>query len=188
VIGVLGGTFDPPHYGHLVLAEEARVRFGLTGVVLCPARNPPHKTDRKISSFESRMEMASLAAAGNPGLSVGDLDSGDGPSWTAELIEKASAEYGRIAFVIGMDSLVELPTWKDYPRFLETADFLAGTRPGWIESMVPADLLGKVKVFDLPGLWISSKELRQRFARGMSTRYLIPDQVRDYVIREGLYE
>jgi nicotinate-nucleotide adenylyltransferase len=188
VIAVLGGTFDPPHYGHLVLAEEARTRFGLSGVILCPARHPPHKAGRRISPFESRMEMARLAAYGNPGLSVEELDSGDGPSYTIGLLEKATLEYGRIAFLIGLDSLLELPSWKNFPDFLDSADFLAGTRPGWSTSQVPEDLLRRVNVFEMPGLWISSSDLRTRFARSMCTRYLTPDQVRDYAIREGLYD
>jgi nicotinate-nucleotide adenylyltransferase len=188
VTGILGGTFDPPHYGHLVLAEEARTRFGLSRVILCPARNPPHKAGREITPFGPRMEMTKLAVCGNSALAVEGLDAGEGPSYTISLLETASAAYGRVAFLMGMDSLVELPTWKRYPDFLDSAAFLVGTRPGWDASTVPADLLEKVRLFDLPGLWISSSDLRERFARSLCTRYLTPDPVRDYAIREGLYD
>lgn len=185
--GILGGTFDPPHLGHLSLAEEARTRFGLERIVFCPARNPPHKAPRAVTPLVARTEMVRLAIAGNPGFSIEDLDAEEGPSWTIHLLAAATRRFGRPAFVIGLDSLAELPTWRNYPRFLDDAEFLAGTRPGWSVSDIPADLLGRVTVFDMPGLWISSSDLRSRFARGMGTRYLIPDAVRDYAIREGLY-
>lgn len=185
--GLLGGTFDPPHFGHLALAQEAALRFGLERVVFIPSRLPPHKRPDGISPFEHRLAMVRLAVAGNGSFEAADIEPRSGPSFTARLLERAGELYPDPVFIIGLDSLIELPTWKDYPAFLDRATFVAGTRPGFDPSAVPADLLERVRLFDMPGLWISSSALRERFARGSGTRYLTPEPVREYAIRERLY-
>lgn len=185
--GILGGTFDPPHIGHLVLAEEARARFSLDTVLLVPSRLPPHKMKGPVTPFDDRLAMLSLAAAGNPRFRVADLEAGSGPSYTIDLLRRARAEGLDPVFITGSDSLSEMPSWKDYPLFLDLARFVAGTRAGCGEPVIPPEAAGRVEVFEIPGIFVSSSAIRERFARSMTTRYLIPESVRRYISGRGLY-
>jgi nicotinate-nucleotide adenylyltransferase len=184
--GLLGGTFDPPHYGHLVLAEEARRRFALDEILFVPTRIPPHKESRNLTHFDHRRRMTELAIAGNKTFVVADLEPEDGFSFTVDLIDRFSVTQ-RPVFIIGMDSLAEMHTWKDPERLLATTRVVAGTRPGFDPDSIEKRFRERVEIFSIPGLWISSTDLRNRFARGDNTRYLTSDDVRTYVIREGLY-
>ncbi len=185
--GLLGGTFDPPHFGHLLLGEEARLRFGLERVIFVPSRTPPHKPGIAVSPFEQRMTMLGLAISGNAAFEASDLEAEAGSSYTCDLLDLASSRFGAVTFLMGMDSLVEMPSWKDYPRLLDLARFAAGTRPGWSSAMAAPAALARVEIFEFPGLHVSSTELRERFARGGATRYLTPDAVRAHALRERLY-
>jgi nicotinate-nucleotide adenylyltransferase len=185
--GLLGGTFDPPHYGHLALAAEASYLYGLQRVILIPSRQPPHKAGGAVAAFEQRMAMVGLAAAGNPRLRVIDLEGQAGTSYSAGLLEWLDAPRELTWFIIGMDSLIELETWRRPERVLDLATVVAGTRPGYDPGDAPAWAREGVSVFDTPGLWISSSDLRDRFARGRPTAYLTPGQVCSYIRREGIY-
>lgn len=185
--GLLGGTFDPPHYGHLVLAMEAFSRFDLEEVLLVPARFPPHKHGEKVSEFSHRLRMAELAVMDAPELRAEDLEPPDGPSWTVNLVRKLRDDGLEICFIMGMDSLEELHTWKDPVLIGEIARMVAGARPGHSPDSVPPELLEMVEVFRMPEICVSSSELRRRFARGFNTRYLLPDAVRDYILEQELY-
>jgi nicotinate-nucleotide adenylyltransferase len=185
-VGLLGGTFDPPHYGHLALASEAAWRFDLDRVVLVPARRPPHKPPPQ-ASFSHRMEMAGLAVAGDPLLFAQDLEGDTGASYSVDLLERLALPPRLTWFIIGMDSLMELRSWKSPERLLEIANVVAGTRPGY-RSAEPSDpALERVETFSSPGLHISSSDLRSRFAGGRPTAYLIPKAVRSYILNRGLY-
>ncbi len=184
--GLLGGTFDPPHYGHLVLAEEARRRFDLDEVLFVPTRTPPHKGKTNLTSFDHRRRMAELAIAGNQAFRVADLEPEEGFSFTVDLIERFSVTE-RPVFIIGMDSLIEMHTWKDPERLLATARVVVGTRPGFAPDSIDRRFRDMVEMFPIPGLLISSTDLRNRFAHGDNTRYLTSDDVRTYVLRKGLY-
>ncbi len=185
--GILGGTFDPPHIGHLVLAGEAAARFSLDRVLLVPSRLPPHKMNGPVTPFEDRLEMLSLAAACDPLLEVADLEAASGPSYTIDLLRRARVEGIDPVFITGSDSLSEMPSWKEYPLFLDLARFVAGTRAGCGQPVIPPAAAGRIEVFDIPGILVSSSELRERFARSMPTRYLIPESVRSFISRRGLY-
>lgn len=185
--GILGGTFDPPHFGHLVLAEEALSRFGLSKVLLVPSRMPPHKTPAEITPFCIRFEMLKMAVEGNPHLEAADLESIDGPSYTIDLLLKLRDAGVDPVFITGTDSLPEMVSWRRYPEFLDLARFVAGRRPCCRTDTVPAEIASKVTVFDMPGMLISSGDIRKRFARSLSTRYLIPEPVRSFVLKRGLY-
>ncbi|NLP04404.1 nicotinate (nicotinamide) nucleotide adenylyltransferase [Candidatus Fermentibacteria bacterium] len=185
--GLLGGTFDPPHFGHLLLGEEARLRFGLERVIFVPSRNPPHKPGIALSPFEHRMAMLELAVLDNASFEAADLEAEAGSSYTCDLLELASSRFEGVVFLMGMDSLVEMPSWKNYPGLLDLARFAAGTRPGWSSAMAAPATLARVEIFEFPGLHVSSTELRERFARGGATRYLTPDAVRAHALRERLY-
>ena len=185
--GLLGGTFDPPHYGHLVLAEEARCRFHLDEVLFVPTRIPPHKGAVELTDYSHRRRMAQLAISGNEAFRVADLEPSDRVSYTVDLIRSLSRAGAHPVFIMGMDSLVEMHTWKDPERLLETARIVVGTRPGFQPDSVDERFREHVEIFPIPGLWISSTDLRKRFAHGENTRYLTSEDVRTYVIREGLY-
>ena len=185
--GLLGGTFDPPHFGHLVLALEACNRFDLEKVLFVPSRFPPHKPGRRITPFRHRFRMTELAVADSPELTAADLEPSDGPSWTVSLLEKLTDMGMKICFIMGMDSLMELNTWRDPERISKMAKMVAGTRPGYNEKPVELKFTSMVETFDIPGLYISSGDLRDRFARELNTRYLVPDSVRDYIRENDLY-
>ena len=185
--GILGGTFDPPHFGHLVLAMEAYRKYDLEKVLLVPSRFPPHKPERRITPFTHRFRMTELAAADSRELTVADLEPSDGPSWTVNLLEKLGNMGMDICFIIGMDSLMELNTWKDPERVSKMAKMVVGTRPGYDEELLKTGFGSMVETFEMPGLYISSSDLRDRFAREFNTRYLVPDSVRDYIRENDLY-
>ena len=185
--GLLGGTFDPPHFGHLILALEAFRQFDLEEVLLVPARFPPHKPGRRITSFEHRFRMTELAVADSPELTAADLEPFDEPSWTVNLIEKLTGMGMKICFIMGMDSLVELHTWKDPERISKMAKMVAGTRPGYEAESIDTKYRSFVDTFSIPEISISSSDLRDRFAREFNTRYLVSDSVRNYIRENGLY-
>jgi len=187
VTGILGGTFDPPHYGHLVLAEEARALFGLDRVLLVPSRRPPHKSSSVVAPFQDRLSMLRLAAEDNPFLEVADIESEDGPSYTIDLLRRAISLGIEPVFITGTDEIPEMASWKDFPHFLDLARFVAGTRAGAEDVVFPPEALGRVEVFEMPGMMISSSSIRARFARSGPVRYLIPESVRSFVSRKGLY-
>ncbi len=201
--GILGGTFDPPHLGHLALAQEAHARLGLDRVWFAPAATPPHKRGRAMSSATDRRAMVELAIAGDErfGLDTVDLDR-PGPAYTVETLTLLRARWGDsawIGFIIGWDMLLNLPTWHDPAAALGLLDVvIAARRPGYSgqddEEQALADLERRLPgvrahLVILPGpqLAISSTDLRERVAQGLPVRYLTPDPVRAYITSRGLY-
>jgi nicotinate-nucleotide adenylyltransferase len=195
-IGVIGGTFDPIHTGHLIIAEEARTRLGLSRVVFVPAGQPPHKLERAITDPEHRFEMTRLATADNERFCVSrvDLDR-EGPCYTVDtigLLQDAWGKDAEICFLIGADSLADLPTWREPERLLRVCRLVAVTRPGHevdlrtLERQLPG-VSSLVELLDTPTLDISSTEIRRRAHEGLSTRYLVPDAVAQYIVEHGLY-
>jgi len=185
--GLLGGTFDPPHIGHLTLALEAASRFGLEEVMLVPSRLPPHKTAASITPFHHRLRMTGLAALTSPLLLAADLEPADRPSWTVDLLRGLREAGEDICFIMGMDSLLDLPSWREPHMLADYAMLVAGTRPGFDPSGIDPHLLSRVEAFPIPLIDISSSELRRRFALGLPTRYLVPDALREYIEENRLY-
>jgi nicotinate-nucleotide adenylyltransferase len=193
-IGLLGGTFDPPHYGHLVAAQEVAWRLHLHRVLFLPARQNPLKRDEPISPSEQRCEMVQLAIADNAlfELSTADLDR-PAPSYTADLLRSLSAPDHTLFFIVGADILPELPRWRDPDQILRLACLVAVTRPNSprpdlvsLGRLVP-DSSARVSVVDIPGLAIASRDLRERVRRGQPIRYLTPPAVERYIIKKRLY-
>jgi nicotinate-nucleotide adenylyltransferase len=195
-IGVIGGTFDPIHTGHLIIAEEARTRLGLSRVAFVPAGQPPHKLAHEITGPEHRFEMTRLAIADNEHFCVScvDLDR-EGPCYTVDTVGLLQDAWGRdaeIHFLIGADSLADLPTWREPERLLRMCRLVAVTRPGHevdlqaLEQQLPG-VSSLVEMLDTPTLDISSTEIRRRAHEGLSTRYLVPDAVARYIVEHGLY-
>ena len=199
-IGIIGGTFDPVHYAHLAIAEEVYCALKLTRVFFVPAGQPPHKPEQRITQARHRVAMLELAIGANPhfALSLVDVQRA-GPSYTVDTLRLLRAEWGPGAdlyFVIGSDSLQDLPTWYDPAGILAQVTIVALLRPGYGETAAERAQLSK----RLPGLEqrliflkgprldISSTELRRRVAAGRPIRYQTPDVVEEYIRRHGLYQ
>ncbi len=194
-VGILGGTFDPVHHGHLVIAEEARESLGLDRVLLVPAGSPPHKPDRPATPAMHRLVMAELAVAGNPFFAVSrlELDRG-GPSYTVDTLEALSDQGVREPwFILSAEALAGLPTWREPDRILELARFAVVPRGGFDPldgSWVSANFAGREDRFAFlagPLLPISGSVVRRRAAAGRSVRYLVPDAVAAYIADHQLY-
>ncbi|ASW56273.1 nicotinate-nucleotide adenylyltransferase [Plantactinospora sp. KBS50] len=189
-VGIMGGTFDPIHNGHLVAASEVADRFGLDEVVFVPTGQPWQKSDESVTPAEDRYLMTVIATASNPGFQVSraDIDR-DGPTYTVDTLRDIRAEYGRKAqlfFITGADALEKILSWKDAERMFELAHFIGVTRPGFELSAahLPADAVSLVQV---PAMAISSTDCRDRVAAGKPIWYLVPEGVVQYIAKRRLY-
>jgi nicotinate-nucleotide adenylyltransferase len=188
-IGVLGGSFDPVHVGHLILAQSAVSHLGLDELILVPARRPAHKRSRSLAPVEDRVAMLRLAARGNAAFRVSRVEV-DGPdvSYTVRTLEAlARARQAEWFFLMGEDSLAEFDTWREPGRILELARLAVVPRSE--EYPKPPRLAVRRRVIrvPMPRVEISSSEIRQRIRRGASVRYWVPDAVLSYMERHGLY-
>jgi nicotinate-nucleotide adenylyltransferase len=199
-IGIMGGTFDPIHIGHLAIAEGAREQLDLERVRFLPANVPPHKPGSVVASVEDRVAMVELAIAGNPAFELSRVDvDRPGPSYTADSVARiADAELaaGRepdLVLIMSSETFAELPTWREPARLLERCRVAVAPREGharpdprWIEASFPGQA-DRIIALDGPRLGISSTDLRARIAAGRSIRYLVPEAVRRYIVDHGLY-
>lgn len=189
-LGIMGGTFDPVHIGHLVCAEEARWQFGLDEVVFVPAGRPWQK--REVTPAEDRYLLTVIATAGNPFFSVSRLEiDRPGPTYTLETLRALRQFHGESAelfFITGADAVLEILTWKEPEALLETASFIAATRPEFDLGKIDQQRFGRrVSVIEIPALAISSTDIRRRVRAGQPIRYLVPPEVDAYITRRGLY-
>ena len=180
-IGVFGGTFDPVHVGHLAIAQAALEGARLDRVIFVPARRSPLKEREPAASAEDRLAMLEAATKNEPRFAVTrvELDR-DGPSYTVDTLEALRRE-GDLHLILGSDALADLPRWRSPERIRELATILVARRPGAPEPDARA------RAFDAPCLDISSRELRARAGRGLTLRYLVPDDVWRHIERRGLY-
>lgn len=196
-IGVLGGTFDPIHLGHLILAEQARTRLGLERVLFVPAGEPWRKAGRQIAPVADRVAMVRAAVAGDPYFEVSLVESERrGPSYTAETLEALLALLGEAAdlsFILGQDALMDLPHWRAPGRIIALARLAVAARASWtppdldaLERAVPG-ISDRIDMVEMPLVEISSTDIRQRLATGISTRFLLPPAVEAYIREHGLY-
>jgi nicotinate-nucleotide adenylyltransferase len=197
-IGLLGGTFDPIHLGHLILAERVREEARLDGVWFLPSFQPPHKADVVITQYDHRAAMAALAIAGQPLFRVETIERDlPPPSYTAHTLAALQQQYPKAEFhlIVGADCLPDLPKWFQPQRILAQASLLAVPRPGvelWNAEKL-ADELGipaadvRLKIIDCPLVEIASRDIRARVAAGKSIRYLVPSAVEDYIQKQNLY-
>jgi nicotinate-nucleotide adenylyltransferase len=198
-LGVLGGTFDPPHIGHLILAEEARLSLGLGQVLFVPAGAPWRKAGQELSAREDRLAMVRLAVGDNPDFAVSSLEvEREGPSYTAETLAELCAQLGReteFFFIMGGDSLVDFPHWHEPQRILELAYLAVAERPepedvGLGESLaeeVAEAMRQRVVWLRMPRIDVSATAVRERVRRGLSIRYWVPLAVEKYIREHGLY-
>jgi nicotinate-nucleotide adenylyltransferase len=200
-IGLMGGTFDPIHYGHLVIAEEVRIALDLAEMIFIPTGQPPHKPGRVITPAGQRLAMLELAIASNPHfiISLIEMDR-PGLSYMVDTLRLLRAQMGtdvELSFVIGWDSLEELHTWHDPQGILAQLDTLVAVgRPGYmdeggyndtqLETRLPG-ISQRLHVVQAPRLSISSTDLRQRIAQGKPIKYQVPEAVEQYIFTHGLY-
>ena len=193
-LGVMGGTFDPIHYGHLVTAEEALGQFDLDEVVFVPTGQPWMKTHKDVSPAEDRYLMVVVATASNPTFSVSRIEiDRKGPTYTVDTLRALKEEHPgdpELFFVTGADAMLEIFAWKDADDVLELAHFIAATRPGYdipaFEQEAPTRH-PHVSVMTVPALAISSTDVRRRVKEGRPIRYLLPEGVKSYIEKVGLY-
>lgn len=188
-IGVFGGTFDPIHNAHLDIARAAQAAAGLDLVLFVVSARPPHKTGETFAAPEQRLAMVEAALADCAGMEASSLEiEREGPSYTAETLMTLKAQYpgASLFLIMGFDSLVDLPRWKDPETILSTAELLVVARPGR-ENSVAAQLNGKYRVVPFEETDISSTDIRRRIAEGEPVDELMPNAVFDVIKREGLY-
>lgn len=197
-VGILGGTFDPVHHGHLAIAEEAREALGLERVLFIPAATPPHKPGRRVTDGLHRLAMTRLAVAGNEAFAVSDIElARGGPSYTvdtlAALHEAAGSSAREPWFILSAEALADFPSWRQPDRILELARLAVVPRAGsdaldghWVEARFPGRG-DRVRFLPGPLLPISGSVVRRRAAAGRSVRYLVPDAVAAYIAQHALY-
>jgi nicotinate-nucleotide adenylyltransferase len=193
--GVMGGTFDPIHYGHLVTAEEARSSFALDEVIFVPAGRPWQKETTEVAPAEDRYLMTVIATASNPAFRVSRIEiDREGPTYTIDTLRALREQLGagvELWFISGADGILNILTWKDPEAVLREARFIAATRPGYdldrLEKELPAGLEDRVAIMEIPALAISSTDIRLRVREERPIRYLVPEGVARYIEKTGLY-
>jgi nicotinate-nucleotide adenylyltransferase len=188
-VGIMGGSFDPIHMGHLVTAEQARADLGLDEVVFIPAGEQPQKTH--ATPTELRYLMTVLATAANPAFSVSRLEMDrPGPTYTVDTLRELRERRpnDQLYFITGADAILNILTWKDAAECLQLAEFVAATRPGYdLQKLESEGLRKHVRILDVPALAISSSDVRRRFRTGRPVRYLIPLTVEQFARKYRLY-
>lgn len=197
-IGLMGGTFDPVHHGHLVAAEEARYQFGLDRVIFIPAGRPPHKVSREISDARHRLAMTKLAIESNPffGISAVEIER-PGLSYTINTVRDMRGLYplAEFFFITGADAVLEILSWKHIDELLNQCVFIAAKRPGYrlgrLRDKLPSiseEQFRRIAVIEVPALAISSTDIRERVKKGRPIKYLLPESVERYITEHGLYK
>ncbi len=189
--GLLGGTFDPVHVAHLIVAESALDQLELERVIFMPSAGPPHKPGRTIAPVSARLEMVRLAISDNPRLSISDIEARrPGPSYTIDTVRELQRELvpgEKLHFIMGSDSLVQFLTWKDPHELLAACEFAVVPRPGFDLRDADPRVSARARVLEAPMMDISSSDIRQRVREGRTIRYLVPALVSAYIEEKKLY-
>lgn len=193
----MGGTFDPIHYGHLVTAEAARSRFNLDSVVFVPSGKPPHKKDYPVTTSEHRYLMTVVAVVTNQYFDVSKIEiEREGYSYTIDTVKELRKMYPdtELYFITGADAVLEIVTWKSMNEILDYCHLIAATRPGYELDGLRNSLKGaagkniqKIHSIEVPALSISSTDIRKRVAHGKPIKYLLPESVEQYILKNNLY-
>jgi len=196
-IGVLGGTFDPIHNGHLIVAEEVKTRLNLAEIIFVPAGQPWLKAERPVSPAEHRLQMLRLAIADKPYFKLSSIEiERTGPSYTVDTITELRDKLGsedELFFILGWDSLAELPQWREPSRLIKMCYLVAVPRPGYPRpklktlEVIIQGLSQRVMLMKKPEIDISASAIRERVARGLSVRHLVPEPVNRYIKEHKLY-
>lgn len=194
-LGIMGGTFDPLHWAHLVMAEEAKTRFSLDKVLFIPSGQPPHKIDYDISDSEHRYAMTLLGTADNPAFEVSRIEiEREGPSYSVDTIRRLKEIYGadaKMYFILGADEALDILNWHEAANLPDLTRFLVAPRPGFdvaeLKTRLPDRFYAVMDTLPIMPMDVSATDLRARVASGKSIRYLVPDLVEAYIRKHGLY-
>ncbi|NLM74555.1 MAG: nicotinate-nucleotide adenylyltransferase [Clostridiaceae bacterium] len=197
MVGLMGGTFNPVHYGHLLMCESIREEFNLNKIIFIPARIPPHKTKENIISPEDRLRMVELAIEDNPYFKLSDIEiRRSGPSYTVDTLKEFRKIYSfkELFLIVGADSLVQFHTWRDYQQIFSLSKIIVAKRPDTDENLLNEhidkftnEMGAKILVSGHRAMDYSSTEIRERIKKGASIRYRTPASVADYIYKRGLY-
>ncbi|HTK81867.1 MAG TPA: nicotinate-nucleotide adenylyltransferase [Bacteroidota bacterium] len=190
-LGIFGGSFNPPHVGHLIVAESVRDQMQFDRIIFIPSANPPNKHDRTMAPAADRLQMTRLAVEGNNHFEVSDIETQRGGiSYTIDTVTSLVGLHpnGDLSLIIGADNLLEFQTWKSPDEILSKVNLVAMSRPGFS----PHDQHGKyarfVSFVNVPQIGISGTEIRRRVKSGRTIRYMVPPSVHEYIARRGLYK
>lgn len=194
----MGGTFNPIHYGHLILCEYIREDLNLDKIIFIPTGNPPHKKSSSLPSGAVRKEMTLIGTKSNPYFQVSSIETDrKGISYTIDTLREIKEIYPQdeIYFIIGADSLFDLQKWKDYKEIIKTASIIVVNRPGFDNSLIEDKIKeyielygGNIVSIDSPLINISSTDIRNRVKSGKSIKYLLPEEIEDYIQSKDLYK
>ncbi len=204
-IGIMGGTFNPIHYGHLVTAEEALSQFKLDRIIFIPTGQPPHKTACKLASPEDRYIMTVMATASNSNFFVSRIETDrKGKCYTIDTLRELKFIYGESVtfyFITGADAILEILTWKNPEEIITMCKFIAATRPGYNLSRIeelkkklfginanPETTKDIISIMEIPSLAISSTDIRERVRTNRPIKYLLPESVCNYLLKNDLYQ
>lgn len=198
-IGIMGGTFNPIHTGHLIIADDAREKYKLDKVLFIPSGLPPHKPDSEVLDPEHRFEMVRLAVASNAGFEASRMEiDRDGYTYTVYTLNELKERYGKgttFYFIIGADVVPELKTWREYKKVFQLCEFIAVLRPGFSDNsflgeiqQLEAEYGAKIHPMQSRLIDISSTDIREHCMRGTSIKYLVPEAVESYILDKGLYK
>ena len=194
-VGVLGGTFDPPHIGHLVIAQEALAQLSLARVLFAPTRQPPHKPTNGITPIEHRLAMVRLAIAPHPEFSLSEIDvDRPGPTYTVDTMRLLHKQFpdDELYFIMGMDSLASILTWRSPDQLIQQCRLAVFNRPGFstdlaaLETKLPG-LSERTVLLPAPALDIAASDLQRRVRAGLAIAHLVPESVAAYIAEHGLY-
>ncbi len=189
-IGILGGTFDPIHIGHLLVGRDAMDALELDRIIFVPASIPPHKMETEMAPAANRLAMVHLAVRDDPDFSVSEVDFWrSGPSFSIDTIARLREEFPEndLFFLIGEDNLEEIWSWKEPERLFRECRVIVIGRPGGGGMTVPSDLPGPATALDIHRIRLSSSEIREKIRQGRSIRYLVPREVERYIYEHRLY-
>ena len=201
-IGIMGGTFNPVHHGHLVTAQEALDQFDLDEVIFIPTGDPPHKIDDLLAHAEDRYLMTVIATSSNSSFFVYRIEiDRKGKSYTIDTVKELRKLFGsdsELYFITGADAILEILTWKNTREIVTLAKFIAATRPGYDLSKIKElettlfddedEEDQRIFIMEIPALAISSTDIRQRIKIGRPVNYLVPEGVNNYILKHGLYK
>ena len=189
-LGIFGGTFNPPHLGHLIVAEFARDQLHADEIIFVPAANPPHKKDPSVVSGSARLQMTRLAIQDNSDFAVSDIEiQRKGISYSVDTVMGLEALHPKASLflLIGVDNLMEFESWKDPTEILARAELVVMSRPGYSMQHIKSEFVKRAKIINVPQIGISGTDIRRRLKLGRSIRYLVPKPVEEYILRNGLY-
>ena len=190
-LGIFGGSFNPPHVGHLIVAESVRDQLQFDRIIFIPSANPPNKHDRTMAPAADRLQMTRLAVEGNTHFEVSDIETQRGGiSYTIDTVTSLVALHptGHLSIIIGADNLLEFQTWKSPDEILSKVDLVAMSRPGFAPAEQPGRYSRFISFVNVPQIGISGTEIRRRIKMGRTIRYMVPPAVQELIARKGLYK